>query len=209
MSYGLRLSAVEGNWRLFMKRKADPAFLAFQNKVFNRDQYTCCFCGFRSKIGLEVVNVDENYYNNKLANLVTACPLCAQCFFIESIGQNDFGGGLLIYAKEMSQAQINALCHVFFSTIVNNLSGSDQARNIYRGLKLRSQLVERYLGESTSQPTVLGRMIIDKSLVTLKSLNSELLGPLRLLPSITYFVLQIKQWNTEAFQLMQEANHGV
>ena len=209
MSYGLRLSAVEGNWRLFMKRRADPAFLTFQNKVFNRDRHTCCFCGFRSKIGLEVVNLDENYYNNKLANLVTACLLCAQCFFIESIGQNDFGGGVLIYAKEMSQAQLSALCHVFFSTIINNLAGSDQARNIYRGLKLRSQLVERYLGEGMSQPTVLGRMIIDKNLMTIKTLNNQLLGPLRLLPSVTYFVLQIKQWNAEAFQQMQEKGHGV
>jgi intracellular multiplication protein IcmJ len=203
MRDGLRLSAVEGNWRLFMKRKADPAFLAFQNKVFRRDQYTCCFCDFRSKVGLEVINLDENYFNNKLANLVTVCPLCAQCFFIESIGQNDFGGGLLIYAQEMTQAQINALCHVLFATIANNLSGSDQARNIYRGLKLRSQLVERYLGESMSQPSVLGRMVIDKNLVKLESLNNQLLGPLRLLPSITYFVLQVKQWNAEAFKLMQ------
>ena len=204
MSYRLKLSAVEGNWRLFMKRKADPAFLSFQNKVFRRDQHTCYYCGFQSRVGLEVINLDENYYNNKLSNLATVCPLCAQCFFVESIGQNDFGGGLLIYAKEMSQAQINALCHIFFATIVNNLSGADQARNIYRGLKLRSQLVERYLGENMSQPIMLGRMIIDKNLAALKNLNNELLGPLRLLPSITYFVLQIKQWNAEAFQLMRE-----
>jgi intracellular multiplication protein IcmJ len=203
MSYGLRLSAVEGNWRLFIKRKADPAFRTFQNKVFNRDQYTCSFCGFRSKVGLEVINLDENYYNNKLNNLATACPLCAQCFFIESIGQNDFGGGLLIYANEIPQAQLNALCHVLFATVVNNLSGADQARNIYRSLKLRTQLVERYVGESMSQPTVLGRMIIDRGLVKLQSLNNRLLSPLRLLPSIGYFVLQIQQWNAEAFKLMR------
>lgn len=203
MSYGLRLSALEGNWRLFMKRKADPAFFAFQSKILNRDRHTCCFCGFRSKVGLEVINLDENYYNNKLSNLVTACPLCAQCFFIESIGQSDFGGGLLIYVNEITQAQLNALCHVLFATIVNNLSGADQARNIYRSLKLRTQLVERYVGEGMSQPTILGRMIIDRDLVKLKSLNNELLGPLRLLPSIGFFVSQIHQWNTEAFQLMQ------
>jgi intracellular multiplication protein IcmJ len=209
MSDELRLSAVEGNWRLFMKRRADKAFLHFQKKVFLRDRYTCRFCNFASKEGLEVINVDENYFNNKMSNLITVCPLCAQCFFIESIGQNDFGGGLLIYAQEIGQVQINALCHVLFASIVNNLSGADQARNIYRGLKLRSQLVERYLGEGMSQPSTLGRMVIDRNIVQVQSLNNELLGPLRLLPAITYFVMQIKAWNIEAFNIMQGASYGI
>ena len=47
------LSAVQGNWRLFMTRKADSAFLGFVAKVFNRDSYCCQFCGFSASSHLE------------------------------------------------------------------------------------------------------------------------------------------------------------
>jgi len=201
--YDLRLTATQGNWRLFMTRKADKAFLVFQKKILQRDGYACQFCGFRSKVAQEVINLDCNYYNNKLKNLATACPFCAQCLFIESIGQSDFGGGTLIYAEEMQQTQINALCHVLFASIVNNTRYADQARNIYRGLKLRSQLVERYLGEGMSKPSLFGRMVVDANLVKVTQLNDKLIEPLRLLPSATYFIPQIKGWCAEAINTME------
>ncbi|OGT97950.1 MAG: type IV secretion protein IcmJ [Gammaproteobacteria bacterium RIFOXYB2_FULL_38_6] len=201
--YELRLTATQDNWRLLMTRKADKAFLVFQGKIFQRDHDTCQFCGFHSKVEQEVINLDGNYRNNKLSNLVTACPFCAQCLFIESIGESDFGGGTLIYAQEMSQTQINALCHVLFASIVNNTSYADQAHNIYRGLKLRAQLVEKYLGEGMSKPSLLGRMIIDANLVRVTRLNDKLIQPLRLLPSASYFIPQIKNWCAEAVAAMK------
>ena len=114
----LGLVAKESNWRLYMTRKADPAFLPFQKKVFARDQNTCRFCGFCAESGMDVVNLDQNYLNNKISNCVTACPMCSQCCFIDAIGKSDFGGGVLIYLPEMKQAQLNALCQVLFYNIV-------------------------------------------------------------------------------------------
>lgn len=94
--YPIVLTATANNWRLFMVRKADPAFLAFQKKIHARDHHTCQFCGFQAKDHLETINLNGNYLDNKRDNLATACGLCVQCFFLEAVGKSDFGGGVLI-----------------------------------------------------------------------------------------------------------------
>src|ERR1700694_1589950 len=106
-------------WQLFATRKADPAFQGFSKKVFERDNYTCQFCGFQAKSYQEVVNLDQNYRNNKLSNLVTACCFCTQCFFIETVGLS-YGGGTLIYLPEINQTNLNSFCHVVFCAITND-----------------------------------------------------------------------------------------
>src|SRR3990167_7667759 len=108
----LKLTATAQHWRLWMARKKDPAFQTFQQRVLERDQYTCQYCEFRAMSHQEIVNQDGNFQNNKISNLVTACPLCAQCFFLESLDMGNQSGGQLIYLPEMTQNQLNALCHV-------------------------------------------------------------------------------------------------
>jgi intracellular multiplication protein IcmJ len=184
----IQLAATESNWRLFMLRKADPAFLSFQARVFERDQHTCQFCGFEEKKLLEVVNADGNYSNNKLHNLVTACCFCTQCFFLEAIGKSDFGGGTLIFFPDMTQGELNALCHVFFASIVTDNGYSSQAKNIYRSLKLRGQWVEKELGEGLSNPALYGQLLIDGHAEQAKKLHKEIVQKVRVLPSLSHFV---------------------
>ena len=169
---GITLSASARNWRLFMVRKADPAFLSFQDKVFARDEHTCQYCGFQAKEYQEVVNQDGDCHNNRLDNLNTACPFCAQCFFLEAIGKSDFGGGTLIYLPEMSQGELNALCHVLFAAMVNGNAYSHQAKNIYRSLRLRSQIVEKQLGEGMSNPALYGHMLVDANVENKHKMNA-------------------------------------
>ncbi len=106
-NFSLKLLAVAGAWRLFAARKADTAFANFSEKILERDRYTCQFCGFQAKQFQEVVNLDHNYRNNKAANMATACCFCAQCFFIEAVGQSEYGGGTLIYLPEVKQVDLN------------------------------------------------------------------------------------------------------
>ena len=73
----LPLIANQKNWQLYMVRKADDAFLAFEKKVLSRDQHKCQYCGFQSSIRMDVVNRDGNYANNKQSNLFSS--------FMESI----------------------------------------------------------------------------------------------------------------------------
>ena len=142
---------------MFAIRKADPAFLDFGKKILERDEYTCQFCGFQAKQYQEIVNLDNNYLNNKTTNLVTACCFCTQGFFLEAVGKNEYGGGALIYLPEISQNELNSFCHVLFCAIANATNYRTDAQNVYRTLKLRAKIVEQELGEGLQNPTLLGR----------------------------------------------------
>lgn len=187
--------------RLFTARKADPAFAAFSTKIFNRDNYVCQFCGFQARDYQEIVNLDQNYANNKSSNLVTACCFCTQCFFLESVGVGGAGGGTLIYLPEIAQNELNSLCHVLFCAISNDTGYKNTAQAIYRSFKLRAQSVEQQFGEGASNPATFGQMLIDaQSKGTVN--QEELLKDLRLLPSRAGFKTQIEHWATTALSEM-------
>jgi intracellular multiplication protein IcmJ len=180
---------------LFALRKADPAFSAFSQAIFDRDDYTCQFCGFRAKTYQEVINLDNNYNNNARSNVVTACCFCAQCFFIESVGLQEFGGGAVIYLPKMTQNDLNALCHVLFFSMVNATEYQNEAQNLYRTLTLRSKMVEKFLSEGMSDPAVLGKMLIDAYIEgDRQRISEQVLRDLRLLPSRDKFNTQIVEW---------------
>lgn len=193
----IELAANDGNWRLFMVRKADKAFLTFQEKIFDRDHYTCQYCGFRSKNYMEVVNLDGNYANNKKNNLVTACPFCTQCFFLESVGKGGNSGGSLIILPEITQGELNAFCHTLFIALFNQTTFTAQAKNLYRSLRLRSQQVEKHLGEGLSNPALYGQLLIDTSTEAAQKIKHELSPTLRLLPDITQFGHPLDVWSQE------------
>ena len=193
----IQLAASENNWRLFMTRKNDPKFKAFAEKIFKRDRYTCGYCGFQAEELQEIVNIDGNYRNNRPDNLTTACNFCVQCFFLEAVGKSDFGGGTLIYLPEISQTELNALCHVLFTVMASGNTVEDvNAKNTYRSLRLRSQVVEQELGEGLSNPALYGHLLIDAQIHPdhKKSANEELSTMLRLLPDIARFTSHLQTW---------------
>lgn len=196
MLHDIELSATANNWRLFMLRRADPAFLTFQKKIHARDQHQCQFCGFQAKEHLETINLNGNYLTNKPNNLVTACGLCAQCFFLEAVGRSDFGGGVLIYLPEMKQNELNALCHVIFCALTCHLKSALHAKNIYRSLKLRAQIIEEKVGEGLSNPAQFGQMLIEASEKNKKSMIQETMTKaFRLLPNMARFSNEVIAWS--------------
>lgn len=199
----LKLVASPGSWRMYSARKADERFKAYELKVFQRDRYTCQFCGFQARLFQEVVNLDHDFTNNRLANLVTACCFCAQCFFIESVGVGGYGGGTLVYLPELSQPELNSLCHVLFCAITNDTGYKSSAQNIYRSFKFRSQVVEEKYGEGTSDPAIFGQLIIDSN-ITSKDVPESLFKNIRLLPSRAKFRKQIERWAASALEEITE-----
>jgi len=191
--YPLSLSIKPGAWRLFTARKSDPAFVAFSRRVWDRDFYTCQFCGFQAREYQEVINLDQNYSRNVLTNMVTACCFCAQCFFLEAVGLNDYGGGSLIYLPEISQSDLNAFCHVLFCAMSNATAYQASAQSIYRSLKFRAQQVEEQFGPSSSKPANFGQMILESKKINEK-IKQDILTNCRLLPSHAKFRAQIEAW---------------
>ncbi|HVT62609.1 MAG TPA: type IVB secretion system protein IcmJDotN, partial [Legionellaceae bacterium] len=195
----LRLMASPGAWRLYSARKSDPRFQLYEKKVFQRDHYTCQFCGFQAQIYQEVVNLDGDYNNNKVENLVTSCCFCAQCFFLESVGVGGYGGGTLVYIPEMTQSELNVLCHVLFCAITNDTGYKASAQTIYLGFKVRSQQIEDKFGEGTSDPAIFGHLMIDSGTLDPEKLNQMMHG-IRLLPSRARFRVQIESWASNAIE---------
>lgn len=194
----LVLRASASSWRLYSARKTDPRFHAYEKKIWQRDHYTCHFCGFQARKYQDIVNLDGNFANNRMSNMVTACCFCAQCFFIESVGVGGYGGGTLIYLPEMTQEKLNGLCHVLFCAITNNTGYKQSAQTIYRSFKFRSQVIEDKYGEGTSDPSLMGQLIIDSELGEQKDKLQVMFENIRLLPSRAKFRKQIEHWAAAA-----------
>lgn len=195
----LQLAVNLSGWRLFVRRKEDKAFLPVAKRVFERDAYTCQFCGFQAKEYQEVVNADGNYTNNKLSNMITSCCFCMQCLFLQAVGLDEMGGGQLIYLPEMSQADLNSFCHVLFCAMGNSTGYQDSAQMIYRSLKFRSQIIESKFGPGTSNPATIGQLIIEyRNRYPDKKI--DILKDMRLLPSHTKFKVQLEAWAAAALE---------
>lgn len=195
----LQLAVNLMGWRIFIRRREDKAFLPVVEKILLRDSYTCQYCGFQAKEYQEIVNADGNYANNKFSNLITACCFCAQCLFIESISLDEMGGGQLIYLPEMTQTEVNSFCHVLFCAMGNGTGYQETAQSIYRSFKFRSQPIESKYGAGTSNPSVLGQLLLEYRANHPDS-DQNILKDLRLLPSYTKFKVQLEAWAAAALE---------
>jgi intracellular multiplication protein IcmJ len=195
----LRLAVNLNGWRIFIRRREDKAFTPVAQRILDRDNYTCQYCGFQARQYQEIVNIDGNYTNNKFSNLLTACCFCSQCLFLESVGMDEMGGGQLIYLPEMSQADLNSFCHVLFCAMGNGTGYQETSQAIYRSLKFRSQPLENKFGPGTSNPASFGQLILEYQAKEPEA-KSDILNDLRLLPSHTKFKIQLDAWAAAALE---------
>ena len=202
--HNLELSINPGQWAYFEKRNQDVRFKSFQQRVAEDSNYVCQFCGFKDKNFLQVVNLDGNYKNNKISNLVIACPFCAQCSFLEMIGKVRLTGGTLINMPELSQNDLNGITHALFFAIVNGTEYADYAQNIYNNLKVRSRSIEDIYGKGLSSPSFMGQMIIDTPIKERERLAKKVLYGLRVLPDLKSFSFCVKKWSNTTLKNMLE-----
>lgn len=192
------LTAKRGNWQRFIARKHNKRFLAIQEKILHRDHNTCRYCGFQAKQQQVIVNHDHDYSNNKASNLVTACIFCAQCFFLDQIGKNNNTGGYIVYLPELTQADLNHICRVLFSSLLRDAPYKGKLQTTYLSFKDRSIIVDENFGPNSSDPNIFGQTLIDSNL-TSKQLQHPILTNLRLLPERKFFTKEIKYWKANIF----------
>lgn len=191
----LRINPV--GWVAFQKRQSASSFSSKKAKVLERDKNTCCYCGFSATSYFEVVNRDGNYSNNSFDNLLTACPLCSQCLFIESVGKSSFGGGRLAYIPELSQGDLNAIALAIFLTIAGNKGHLEKATQLYRSLKDRISTVEKEFGDGYSDPQALISIFFDQSASVEELNSSKIFKGLRILPNYAKYKDQLNSWLKE------------
>ncbi len=194
----IKLSAKRGNWQLFVSRKSNKSFLNVRDKVFARDDFTCRYCGFQAKQYQEVVNVDQNYQNNSLNNLVTACHFCSQCFFLDSLGLDGKSGGTLIYLPEISQADLNHFSRTLFCSMLREAPYKGKLQAAYLSLMDRAKPVEEIFGPNSQEPIVFGQALIDSGLTEAQN-NHPVFSELKLLPTRKFFKTQAEYWKSTVF----------
>jgi intracellular multiplication protein IcmJ len=194
----IRLTARRGNWQLFMTRKRNPRFADFEKKILARDKQTCRYCGFQCDKYQWAINRDQDYHNNKAVNMVTACPFCRQCFFLDALDNSVAGGGYIIYLPEISQADLNNFCRVLFSCLLKNAPYKGKLQTTYLSFKDRTKPVEDLFGPGSSSPAIFGQTLIDSTL-SKKELEHPILNQLRLLPERKDFEKQILYWKSNVF----------
>lgn len=194
----ISLNAQKGAWRTFQARRKNNKFLLIKKKVLQRDHYTCRYCGFFTKEYQEVVNIDQNYKNNKIENLATACCFCAQCFFIDSLGMDGNSGGKIVYLPEISQADLNNFCRVLFCSLDKESAYKAKLQAVYMSLKDRAKDVVNCFGPDSSDPKVFGQGLLDAHLSP-EQMQHEVMRHLRLLPSRKAFGPQIDYWKKTVF----------
>lgn len=199
----LILNASLSNYEIFLRRKKSKKFIEVAQYIQKRDKHTCRFCGFSANLYFEIVNANQNFRDNRADNLVTACPYCTQCFFLDNLTVNSHWGGTLIFLEDISQAQLNAFSHVLFLAMHNNKQKyHDSAQAIYQLLKLRAQSVEKFFGEKMSLPGNFAQVFLEymskqQGKATTGKYISDFFPYLRLLPARTAFLLQINKWTRQ------------
>ncbi len=191
-------TAQRGTWRSFYARKSNKNFLALKTRILQRDNYTCRFCGFYAKEFQEVVNIDQNYKNNTLDNMATACCFCTQCFFLDAVGFDGSSGGVMIHLPEISQADLNNFCRVLFCSMDKESAYKGKLQSVYMSFKDRTKEIVNCYGPDSSDPRVFGQGLLDASL-TKEQMQHDVLKHIRLLPSKRAFTTQIDYWKKTVF----------
>jgi intracellular multiplication protein IcmJ len=194
----LVIAAKRGNWHRFLSRMRNKRFLEIQKNIFARDASTCQYCSLQTDKYLWVVNKDHDYSNNHANNMTTACSFCAQCFFIDCIGQNNIMGGTVIYLPEVSQADLNHFCRVLFTSMLSDVPYKGKLQSTFMSLLDRTKTVEDVFGPESSKPNTLGQALIDNSLSS-EQLKHPMLKNLRILPQRKNFTSEIQYWKKTIF----------
>ena len=194
----LTLNARRGNWQRFMSRKANKAFLAVRDKVFARDDHTCRYCGFQAPQYMDVVNQDQNYNNNTLNNLVTACSLCTLSFFVDSIGLDGRSGATIIYLPEISQSDLNHFSRTLFCSMLRETPYKGKLQAAYLSLADRAKMVEEVFGPDMQNPITFGQALLDSNISDAQQ-KHPIFSELKLLPIRKFYHDQAEYWKSTVF----------
>ena len=98
------------------KRKAlsKPELSKLVQATFEKDSYTCCYCGFKSKQFQKAIPKDWAVTDPRDSEMVTACIFCEQCFALETVGP--MASGTLIWLPEISQAALHHIMRAVYAS---------------------------------------------------------------------------------------------
>lgn len=126
-----------------------PLPVDLRQKIFERDDHTCRYCGFRALKYQEVQPVNGMADDLRPENLATACIFCHQCFNLDRVGQ--MRSGVLIWLPEVSQVDLHHIARAVYVSRVSQVPASEASKRILEILMRRREEVKRRLGSEDPQ----------------------------------------------------------
>lgn len=181
--------------------EADREFEEIRQKIVNRDGHVCQGCGMKTLPSapsamaghFDIHHIDDNHDNNHPSNLVTICPFCHNVFHIGNAGARGAATG--IWMPQISQADMNLVCHILFILMFRgedkqaqekDIAVAKKARDYYRQLKdtVWADELEARLGAGMSDLRNLGEALawLGNSDKAAYDNRMRFLGGLRIIP---------------------------
>ena len=128
-----------------------------KQKIFERDDYTCQCCGFKSKKYQEVLHKNHILSDRSEANLLTVCIFCHQCFHIDNV--HIMKSGALIWLPEIDQARLHHIARAIYVARISQGPVAEAARKSLDILMKRREEVKKRI--HTDDPYILSTVLKD------------------------------------------------
>ena len=212
-----KLSSTHGT-RFDRAYYTEKAFKGLWDRVWQRDNYTCRFCGFRSRDHQEVHPLDNDHSSKgqTLENLVTTCSLCHQCYHLDTVSTSS--GGKIVLMPEFSQIELNHLARSLFvaqdtiERMTKEAEGGDIDQGYMRQTRVledlileRARALEQHLGQGSSDPAFFGMALLSLSPEDY-STRERFIRDIRLMPSRARFVVQTRYHALKAWDQLPMAS---
>jgi intracellular multiplication protein IcmJ len=129
-----------------------------RQKVLERDNYTCRYCGFESKKYQEVNYIAKTQGRDVSPDdYATACTFCYQCFHLERVDRMQ--SGAVIWLPEIGQAALHHICRAIYVARISQGPMADAARDALEALLARKEEAKNRLGSDS--PRILATVLQD------------------------------------------------
>lgn len=128
-----------------------------KQKIFERDDYTCRCCSFKSKKYQEVHFLNNDPGDTSEKNLITACIFCQQCFNLETVSA--MKSGVLLWLPEIEQTDLHHIARAIYVARISQGPVAEAARQALDVLMTRREEVKRRI--STDDPYILATVLRD------------------------------------------------
>lgn len=194
-------------YKMMRMRDQNKMLAQLKPKVLARDHNTCQFCAYTGiPAQMLVVNLDGNYNNNDINNLICSCSICSRCVLLGSFEAEGDQNSVerLIICNELSQTQLNHLYRVLLVSMSDpNLEHYEVAKSIFRSLRSRANLVDDLFGANTSDTRVFVQLVLDSGISQHANLR-PILNNLRYFPTRHSFKKEWPLWREQLKHLISK-----
>ncbi len=149
-----------------------------KKKIYERDDYTCRYCGFQSRKYMAVQAMNNVPSDHREENLATSCIFCHQCFNLHLVPL--MRSGVLIWLPEIPQARLHHIARAIYIARISQGPAADTARKGLESLLARRAEAKARLG--SDDPYILASVLRDYLTDKAYGARARKLGGVRLFP---------------------------